>query len=314
MKKSHSSPGHDETEPQHGSSCRSEALPLVVQKIRQPWYKYLAAASKSSSLKKAKSRSMLYERLEDRVLFDAVPDAALVDADAEEPLNVDQANAARFDASLYAEDVKVVADPSAVQNDNDSHVADVRRELVIVDTSVENYQQLVDDLLMNAETDRELEIALIDGDTDGISQVSSILVQHSDLDALHILSHGDETGVRFGDVWLTQSNLGGYAAEIAQWGRALTESGDLLLLERRFNLRDLVGMRLRRFNAGSLTPGAELKGELLMEADYGYQIDNMEALDIHTGPDGQAILTLLSDNNRSLLQRTLLLRFSLPPQ
>lgn len=95
---------------------------------------------------------------------------------------------------------------------------------------------------------------------------------------------------------------------------AFLPSGDLLLLERRFNLRDLVGMRLRRFEAGSLTPGAELKGEVLMDADYGYQIDNMEALDIHTGPDGQPILTLLSDNNRSLLQRTLLLRFALSPQ
>lgn len=188
-----------------------------------------AAAPKSSSLKKAKSRSMLYERLEDRVLFDAVPDASLV-ADAEEPLNVDQANAARFDASLYAEDVKMVADSTLASKDETSHVADVRRELVIVDASVENYQQLANDLLMNAEAGREFEIALIDGGTDGISQVSGILAKYSDLDAVHVVSHGDETGIRFGDVWLTQSNFGGYAAEIAQWGNAFTENGDLLLL------------------------------------------------------------------------------------
>lgn len=87
--------------------------------------------------------------------------------------------------------------------------------------------------------------------------------------------------------------------------------GDLLLLERRFNLRDLVGMRLRRFAAAEIVPGAVLTGEILLEADYSFQIDNMEALTVHLTPDGETILTVLSDNNRSLLQRTLLLRFRL---
>ncbi|WP_346892465.1 esterase-like activity of phytase family protein [uncultured Roseibium sp.] len=87
--------------------------------------------------------------------------------------------------------------------------------------------------------------------------------------------------------------------------------GTLLLLERRFNLRDLVGMRLRRFAADSLRPGAALKGDVLMEADYGNQIDNMEGLGVHRDARGRTILTLISDNNRSILQRTLLLRFAL---
>jgi len=92
---------------------------------------------------------------------------------------------------------------------------------------------------------------------------------------------------------------------------AFLPDGAMLLLERRFNLRDLVGMRIRRFAADSLRPGAELAGEVLMEADYGYQIDNMEGLGIHRDRRGRTILTLISDNNRSILQRTLLLRFVL---
>ncbi len=48
-----------------------------------------------------------------------------------------------------------------------------------------------------------------------------------------------------------------------------------------------------------------------MEADYGNQIDNMEGLGIHRDARGRTILTLISDNNRSILQRTLLLRFVL---
>lgn len=92
---------------------------------------------------------------------------------------------------------------------------------------------------------------------------------------------------------------------------AFLPDGTLLLLERRFNLRDLVGMRIRRFAADSIRPGAELKGEVLMEADYGNQIDNMEGLALHRDDQGRTIVTLISDNNRSILQRTLLLRFVL---
>ncbi|WP_428686651.1 esterase-like activity of phytase family protein [Roseibium sp.] len=92
---------------------------------------------------------------------------------------------------------------------------------------------------------------------------------------------------------------------------AFLPGGDLLLMERRFNLRDLIGLRLRRFKAGNIKPGAVVEGELLLEADFGYQIDNMEALAVHKNAQGETILTLLSDNNRSLLQRTVFLRFRL---
>lgn len=92
---------------------------------------------------------------------------------------------------------------------------------------------------------------------------------------------------------------------------AFLPGGDLLLLERRFNLRDWVGMRLRRFAAADVKPGAVLTGEILMEAGPSHQIDNMEGLGVHQDAQGRTILTLLSDDNRSLLQRTLLLRFRL---
>ncbi|MCV0425974.1 MAG: esterase-like activity of phytase family protein [Roseibium sp.] len=92
---------------------------------------------------------------------------------------------------------------------------------------------------------------------------------------------------------------------------AFLPNGDLLVMERRFNLRDLIGLRLRRFSAGSLEPGAVVEGETLLEADFDYQIDNMEALAVHQNEQGETILTLVSDNNRSMLQRTIFLRFRL---
>ncbi|MBO0346632.1 esterase-like activity of phytase family protein [Roseibium sp. CAU 1637] len=90
-------------------------------------------------------------------------------------------------------------------------------------------------------------------------------------------------------------------------------NGDLILLERRFNLRDLLGMRLRRFAVEDLmaTNAKPVPGEILLEANSAYDIDNMEGLDIHQSPSGETILTLISDDNFSIFQRTLLLEFRL---
>lgn len=87
--------------------------------------------------------------------------------------------------------------------------------------------------------------------------------------------------------------------------------GDMLILERRFVPFLGLGFRIRRISIGLVRPDAVLDGEILIEADLGQQIDNMEALMIHRAPDGRVILTLMSDDNFSILQRSLVLRFAL---
>jgi hypothetical protein len=42
-----------------------------------------------------------------------------------------------------------------------------------------------------------------------------------------------------------------------------------------------------------------------------YQIDNMEALDVWTRDDGATVVSLMSDDNQSILQRNLYLEFVL---
>ncbi|MGL5116814.1 MAG: esterase-like activity of phytase family protein [Beijerinckiaceae bacterium] len=86
-------------------------------------------------------------------------------------------------------------------------------------------------------------------------------------------------------------------------------NGDIAVLERRFSPRRGVAMRLRRIKAADVTPGALLDGETVLEADNAYHIDNMEGLSLHRDTAGSLIVTLLSDNNFSIAQRTLILRF-----
>ena len=88
--------------------------------------------------------------------------------------------------------------------------------------------------------------------------------------------------------------------------------GSLIVLERKFRWTEGVQMRLRLIKAATVKPGALLDGEVLLEANMGYDIDNMEGLALHTGPRGETILTLISDDNfNHFLQRTLLLQFAL---
>ncbi len=91
----------------------------------------------------------------------------------------------------------------------------------------------------------------------------------------------------------------------------LLPSGDLLILERKFSWVAGLGIRIRSVALKSITPGALVDGPSIFDVDLGYEIDNMEGIDAHVTPDGDTMLTMVSDDNFSLLQRTLLLQFKL---
>jgi hypothetical protein len=86
---------------------------------------------------------------------------------------------------------------------------------------------------------------------------------------------------------------------------------DLLVLERRYSPVRGVAMRIRRMPLASFKEGAVIDGHSMIEADLGHQIDNMEAIAVHRTPGGETILTLVSDDNFSFIQRNLLLQFSI---
>lgn len=92
---------------------------------------------------------------------------------------------------------------------------------------------------------------------------------------------------------------------------AVMPGGDLLILERSITLLGGPRFGLRRIKAAHIRPGAILDGKLLLEADLRHTIDNMEGLALHRHSDGELRLTLISDDNFNVIQRTLLLQFAL---
>ncbi|MEW5963191.1 MAG: esterase-like activity of phytase family protein [Pseudomonadota bacterium] len=129
----------------------------------------------------------------------------------------------------------------------------------------------------------------------------------------HLDRNGNHQGwVQVRGAWegFAMKNIGGYDPTDA----AALPDGSLLILERRFRWLEGVKMRLRYVKAQDIRPGALIEGEPLLEADMSQEIDNMEALAVHTSARGETIVTLMSDDNfNHFLQRTVLLQFAIPP-
>ncbi|WP_029042360.1 esterase-like activity of phytase family protein [Cucumibacter marinus] len=89
-------------------------------------------------------------------------------------------------------------------------------------------------------------------------------------------------------------------------------NGDLYVLERGLGLLTF-RMQITRIPAAEVVPGNRLQGEAVLTASGG-EIDNMEGLAIHQGPDGETRLSVISDDNFNDWERTLILQFALPAQ
>ncbi|MEE9550124.1 MAG: esterase-like activity of phytase family protein [Candidatus Binatia bacterium] len=93
---------------------------------------------------------------------------------------------------------------------------------------------------------------------------------------------------------------------------ATLANGDVLLLERWYHWIGGVAVRLRRLQRDSIRAGARLRGEEIVHLDPSGEIDNFEGLAVRVDPAGGTLLYMISDDNYSQLQRTLLLQFHLP--
>ena len=78
-------------------------------------------------------------------------------------------------------------------------------------------------------SERNLEIKILDRDADGVDQITELLDSRTDISALHILSHAESGAIKLGNLWLGDSNIEGHAGAIASWHNALQEDADILL-------------------------------------------------------------------------------------
>ncbi|QDT12015.1 DUF2341 domain-containing protein [Stieleria marina] len=157
-------------------------------------------------------RGTQMSQLEPRILFSATPiDPSLLMGDSQNPVMVEQA--------------EIETQESSSSSTTTTDQTQTTRDLVVIDSKVPDLQQLLDDL---SHSRPDSAVFVLGPDVDGVDQISAILESHQDIDSLHIVSHAENGAVRLGNTWLGESNLPGYAGQIAAWQNSLTSDADVL--------------------------------------------------------------------------------------
>ncbi|MCK4705061.1 MAG: DUF4347 domain-containing protein, partial [Gammaproteobacteria bacterium] len=102
-------------------------------------------------------------------------------------------------------------------------------ELVIIDSRAPNFQQLHNDIITAQQQGRDIQVVVLDAHRDGIEQISEALTRYNNLDAVHIVSHGNTGKLELGATQLDKQSLKQRTEEIKQWSESFTQGGDLLL-------------------------------------------------------------------------------------
>ncbi len=97
-------------------------------------------------------------------------------------------------------------------------------EVVFVDPTVPDYQSLVAGMGPN------VEVVVLDASRDGVEQIAESLAGRSGIDAIHLITHGDEGRLNLGSGVLTSESMtGDYAETLATIKQSLSETADILV-------------------------------------------------------------------------------------
>jgi len=166
------------------------------------------------------SHKLIMEELEARQLFsDGIEAVVAQELPPPQPatyIDVDSTG----NSTAPSGDTAIASDPA-----QDS----VRQELVFVDTDVKNYQELLNDIYNQSDAERNIQVILLDNNSDGIQQITQALSQYNNLDAVHLISHGSDGSIDIGNSPFNFESLSLNQETISAWGKSFTENGDILI-------------------------------------------------------------------------------------
>ena len=96
------------------------------------------------------------------------------------------------------------------------------KQVVFIDTQVEDYQQLIRSF------DKNTEIYLIQSNENGFDKINQTLKGYKNIDSLHIIGHGSAGQILFGDALLSNDTFNQYSKTLKSIGSNLSQSGDIL--------------------------------------------------------------------------------------
>ena len=183
---------------------------------------------------------------------------------------------------LSSEDLEQLVGTGGSDGTEATAAQESRHELVFIDEAVEDYDQILSDLLGADGASREIEVVLLSSELDGISQVTQALATRSDLDAVHFIAHGSDGAVTLGDSTLDAETLDARRSEIKQWGDALDPEGDFLFYG--CNLAEGVSGKalvssLAELTETDIAASDDLSGHVLLSGDWDleYRVGSVES-------------------------------------
>jgi hypothetical protein len=96
-------------------------------------------------------------------------------------------------------------------------------QLFVIDKNIDSWRDLVNNAGIG------VSVLLLDPFQDGLTQIADAITAYTNLDAIHILSHGSVASLQLGSATLNSENLNHYTEQLTTIGNALSENGDLLL-------------------------------------------------------------------------------------
>ena len=97
------------------------------------------------------------------------------------------------------------------------------RNITFILDNVPDYETLA------AGVNSDTGVYVLNTQEDVLSQMKEVLSQYNELDALHLVSHGNSGSLNLGDVQLSSSNLDEYKEILEQIGASLNDDGDIFI-------------------------------------------------------------------------------------
>jgi hypothetical protein len=164
---------------------------------------------------------------------------------------------------------------------------------------VTDWQRLIGEVNQNAT------LLVLDSARDGLTQIAEAVANSSNIDAIHIISHGSSGSLLLGSTTLDSSNLSDYETQLTTIGNALTETGDLLLYGCNVAQGDVGQAFIQQLAiitsadvaaSTDLTGGANQGGDWILEANTG----SIESTTLNIGNDYNSTLNYSSNPNYDL--------------
>ena len=162
--------------------------------------------------------------LEQRLMFDAAAAATAAEVSSEQVAQ-DQAEAAVSSEPSADGSTAEQADSQELLHAIIAYdPGESTTEVVFVDPTVPNYQELLSGM------DPNIEVIMLDGGQDGMEQIASALAGRSGIDAIHLISHGAAGTLQLGSGTLNVDSMSEqYSDELATIQQALSEQADILV-------------------------------------------------------------------------------------